>query len=377
MPAVTTFDRDAGREATRSRRASVPCSHFDAVLPVDLGDGWTLWFVQDGFFDWEADGPASTIGEMQYTNSAVVIFDTDGCAEVIVDGPNANGRFGFEFGPNPDSVVWQRFYWPLGAVAENGVLSVTWAQMNYSDRQPTIYEGISRHHGRTFVATYDLGTLERLSWHRFDDLGVGFGFWATPGTDGWVYHFGNPNLLNLAMNGGLGTVRIPQLGTTSAGGHRSQAGSPRCGTASGGRQISIRRNRCSRRAGREHAPAGAGMSTVAGSRRSRTRSSGVPTCGCWLRTSPRSMAGSESVPDADIARGADRDLRATIVATMSCAATVVVWSNAASGSRPRSNPTSTGRSPSTHRRARPTCASVPDRPSGLYRHVKDAGSLDR
>jgi hypothetical protein len=176
--------------------------HYDAVLPVDLGDGRSLWFVQDAFLDWVEDGPASKLSEMQYANSVAIAFDADGCSQLLVDGPNANGRIGFELSPIPNSVVWGHFFWPLAAVVEGGALSVTWAEMKRSPQQPTVFDGIIRHPGRTFVATYDIDTLERLSWERFDDLGFGFGFWAVAGTDGWTYHFGNRNLLNLAMNGG-------------------------------------------------------------------------------------------------------------------------------------------------------------------------------
>jgi hypothetical protein len=176
--------------------------HYDGLLTVDLGDRRSLWFLQDPFLDWVADGPASTFTEMQYANSAVVAFDADGCSQLILDGPNANGRFGFEFGPKPEDVTWKRFFWPLAALVEDDGLSVTWAEMIRSPDQEHMIDGIGRHPGRTFVARYDLETLERLTWDGFDDLGFGFGFWAVAGDDGWIYHFGNRNLLNLAMNGG-------------------------------------------------------------------------------------------------------------------------------------------------------------------------------
>jgi len=179
-----------------------PLRQYDGVLPVDLGGGRSVWLVQDGFLDWEADGVASNLFEMQYANNIAILFDVDGCAQVLVDGPNVNGRFGFELSPLPDSVKMERYYWPLAAVVEDGRLSVTWAQMLLSSRKPTMFDGIERHPGPTFVAQYDIDTLGRISWERFDDHGFGFGFWAAPGEDGWVYHFGNRNLLNLAMNGG-------------------------------------------------------------------------------------------------------------------------------------------------------------------------------
>lgn len=198
--------------------------HYDGVLPVDLGDGRSLWFLQDPFLDWVVDGPASTLTEMQYSNSAVVAFGADGCAQLLVDGPNVNGRFGFEFGPAPEDITWKRFFWPLAALVEADGLSVTWAEMIRSPDQLHMIDGIGRHPGRTFVARYDLETLERLAWDDFEDLGVGFGFWAVAGDDGWTYHFGNPNLLNLAMNGGFGNGPHPATenylgrGPTLAGG---------------------------------------------------------------------------------------------------------------------------------------------------------------
>jgi hypothetical protein len=175
--------------------------HYDGVLTVDLGDRRSAWFLQDPFFDWVADGPGSAFTEMQYANSAVVAFDADGCAQVIV-GSNGNGRFGFEFGPTPEDVTLERFFWPLAAVVEDNGLSVTWAEMIQAPDQLNMIDGIARSPGRTFVARYDVATLERQAWDVFDDLGFGFGFWAVAGDDGWTYHFGNRNLLNLAMNGG-------------------------------------------------------------------------------------------------------------------------------------------------------------------------------
>jgi hypothetical protein len=167
------------------------------VLPIS-GDRY-LWLFNDSFVDYGAVPADEHIHDGTYLHNVALVQDAT-CFQFghrgSVEQPGV-----FEGGLTGDSSA--RFYWPLGGTAENGRIQVFWSEMqNFA--VPDVLNGIRRQPVATWLATYDPGTLQRLSFERAPNDGVLPQYGSAVVDDGeYSYLFGNSNLLRLDDVGGF------------------------------------------------------------------------------------------------------------------------------------------------------------------------------
>lgn len=192
------------------RNGAGPIKGFDSPRIVPMPDGRVLWLMQDAFLDY--DEIPSTMREMRYVNSAVLIQDTASCFTAVAHG-NRRRAQPFEPGTGTDD-PWKRFWWAGGASAASGQLQIMWIEMTHDPAEGRApLDGPSIHPVATWLATYDASSLARISFRRAPDSGVfpivGFDAVDDPSA-GYTYLFGNTFLQNLALE------PVPPFGAHSA-----------------------------------------------------------------------------------------------------------------------------------------------------------------
>ena len=170
---------------------------FDGPRLYPLGDGRTLWILQDTFVDY-ADA-ASSFAFMDYANSTALI--QDGRCFTSLQRGTATHAESFEQGVG--EITFDRYFWPGGGTVKDGKLQMFWMEMV---RDPAVggpFDGISLHPRSTWLATYDARTLQRLDFRPAPNAGVSPVYGYTVVDDGaWSYLFGNTYQQNLALEGG-------------------------------------------------------------------------------------------------------------------------------------------------------------------------------
>lgn len=158
-----------------------------------------VWIFHDTYVGF--DGPVDTLLDVGIQNNIALIQDGT-CFQIVYRGAPDDIHH-FELGVG--EVNGRRFFWPLGGEVYGDQLLIYWAEMVYSERQPTPESGgIIRHPASTWLAAYDAWTLERHYFGPAPNPGVDpqWGF-AVESEGDYSYLFGNPNLLNPEMSGGL------------------------------------------------------------------------------------------------------------------------------------------------------------------------------
>jgi hypothetical protein len=177
------------------KRRIGPLTGWDNLQVYPLTGGRYLWLMQDSFLD--DTGTATRFTEQDYLHNLAMVQDGL-CFELVSRaGLDNHGRV---FEPGRGRNGHTRFFWPLGGALRGERLRVLWAEMRQDD---DVVVGIKRHPARTWLATYDANTLERLRFRRAPNDGVTPQWGFAVATEGdHSYLFGNDNQLNLEMVGG-------------------------------------------------------------------------------------------------------------------------------------------------------------------------------
>ena len=202
---VTRLGCVADRSATaldhtfRSRWG--PIVGLDNAHVIKLGPQRFLWVFNDTYFDY-TNSKTSLADSPSIRNAAVL--QTGNCFRLVRRG-DQNRILSFEPGDARDVTVEgiDRFFWALGGEVRGRRIQIFWAEMK-QDKQPAPSDGIARHPVRTWLATYDARTLERLDFRPAPNDGVfpQYGF-AVASDHQYSYLFGNSNLLNFSLEGGF------------------------------------------------------------------------------------------------------------------------------------------------------------------------------
>ncbi len=175
-----------------------PLLGWDNPHVMELGPDRWLWLVHDTYLDYRGD--AQTLHDVggQIQNAA---FVQEGSCFSVVHGGTPERRRNFETGNGQDSI--ERFLWPLGGEVDGDVLKVFWNETVPADEPTPVGEGITRYPVKTWLAQYDVETLERISFEEAPNSGVDpvYGF-AVASDETHSYLFGNSNQLNLLREGG-------------------------------------------------------------------------------------------------------------------------------------------------------------------------------
>jgi hypothetical protein len=174
-----------------------PIIGADNQHAIRLGRRRTLWLFSDAFID--DTGSARTLTQARMIANAAVI-QRGRCFRIVRANPGARI---VPFEPRRPGMSDERVFWPLGGEAHGDRIFVFWAEMKRNPLPPP-GDGIYRHPVRTWLATYDRATLARIRMRPAPNDGVvpQYGY-AVASDERHTYLFGNPNLLNLAMQGGF------------------------------------------------------------------------------------------------------------------------------------------------------------------------------
>ncbi len=175
-----------------------PLVGWDNAHVMQLGPERWLWLSHDAFLDYVGD--AKTLDDVGAQIQNVAFEQTGTCFSMLHRGTPEERR-NFEIGDG--HVDLSRFLWPLGGEVDGDVVKVFWAETVPSVQSPGPTDGIVRNPTKTWLAEYDLTTLERLSFAPAPNSGVDpiYGF-AVASDDEYSYLFGNTNMLNFALVGG-------------------------------------------------------------------------------------------------------------------------------------------------------------------------------
>jgi hypothetical protein len=177
---------------------SGPLMGADYQHVVALGGNRYAWFFQDAFID--PPGMAFTLTASHFVHN-VALVQTGRCFTMQHRGTASNPR-SFEpgVGEDPQS-VW---FWPMGGQTFNGRLTMFWVRMVRDGYDPPPGDGLGWHPQSVWIATYDAGSLARLSFAPAPNAGVNpiYGY-AVESDDEYTYLFGNTFEQNLAREGGF------------------------------------------------------------------------------------------------------------------------------------------------------------------------------
>jgi len=201
-------DRSPATMAREFRYRIGPLIGWDNPHVIPLGSDRYLWLVHDSYMDYSFE--ATTLREVRPQIQNLAFIQSGSCFSLFHRGTLTRPT-NFEPGRNADPP--NSFFWPLGGMRDGARVKVFWARMAVSTTQPGPWEGIVRHPTGTWVGEYDARTLERLAFYRSPSndarepqgasrFKVQYGF-AVESTRTYSYLFGNANMLNLAMSGGL------------------------------------------------------------------------------------------------------------------------------------------------------------------------------
>ena len=175
-----------------------PLLGWDNPHVIELGPNRWLWLVHDTYLDHSGTATDLVDVDHQVQNAA---FVQNGRCFAVQHGGTPELRKNFESGDA--RIAPAHFLWPLGSEVHENKLFVFWAETTTAtDPQPNGH-GITRYPVATWLATYDVETLKRLSFDPAPNAGIEpiYGF-AVSSDDEYSYLFGNTNQLNFWRNGG-------------------------------------------------------------------------------------------------------------------------------------------------------------------------------
>jgi hypothetical protein len=174
-----------------------PIMGHDEPRTLSLGDGRTLWVLQDTFIDYHYS--ANSFADMDYVNNTALI--QEGLCFTMLEGGTPSHAESFELGDAPMSP--ERYFWAGGGTVTGGKLLMFWLEFNRGTVPMGPMDGFGFHPVKTWLATYDLKTLKRLSFGPAPNSGVSPAYGYGVADDGeWTYLFGNSDQQDLALEGG-------------------------------------------------------------------------------------------------------------------------------------------------------------------------------
>jgi hypothetical protein len=181
-------------EFFRARMGPVLGHDYQHVYP--LGGERYLWLFQDTFVD--QPGVADELDEATFAHNTAFV-QTGRCFTLYHRGSSTAPT---SFEPGTGEQALSRWFWPLGGELAGNRLSVFWAEMS-KDPDPGSGDGLGWHPARTWLATYDAATLERLEFAPAPNSGTTpiYGYAVASDTH-HTYLFGNTFDQNLARQGG-------------------------------------------------------------------------------------------------------------------------------------------------------------------------------
>jgi hypothetical protein len=176
---------------------------YPHVLPIGP-DRW-LWLFQDVFVDHA--GAATDLGAADFVHNAAVV--QSGRCFTLIHGGTTDHPHSFALGPGignepTDEEKVRRWWWPLGSAVDGDVVRVFWVEMRQDQARPPDAEGLPYAPSDTWLGTYRLDDLSRVSFEQAPDDGVkpiyGYGVVTD---DQYSYLFGNSYLQDFWTEGGF------------------------------------------------------------------------------------------------------------------------------------------------------------------------------
>ncbi|MCU1389753.1 MAG: hypothetical protein JWL72_3091 [Ilumatobacteraceae bacterium] len=184
-----------GLESFFSARVGPVIGH-DSPRVIPLGGQRFLWLLQDTFIDYT--GRAATMSAGQYISSTALVQDGR-CFTALQRGTTA-AVLSFDPGTGES---FNDFFWPAGGSVNGSTLSLFWIEIIRDPVPADPLDGSNVHPVKTWLATYDVQSLQRLSFVPAPNPGVApiYGFAVADDGD-YSYLFGNSFVENLSREGG-------------------------------------------------------------------------------------------------------------------------------------------------------------------------------
>ena len=165
---------------------------------VPLGGGRYAWFFQDAFID--PTGAAARLDQSHFVHNLLLL--QDGACFTMLHRGAFDQPLSFEPGNGENPT--KKWFWPMGAEASGGVLRMFWVEMVRDPYDPGPGDGLGWHPVRTWLATYDARTMQRLSFALAPNSGAApvYGY-AVASDASYTYLFGNTFEQNLVREGGF------------------------------------------------------------------------------------------------------------------------------------------------------------------------------
>lgn len=175
-----------------------PLLGWDNPHVTRLGDDRWLWLLHDTYLDYTGTAADLNVLGHQIQNAAMI--QTGSCFSIQHRGTPTR-RVNFEVGD--ERISADNFLWPLGSEVDGDRLWVFWGETTTAEVTPPRGEGISRYPIATWLASYDVETLERRSFEPAPNPGIDpvYGF-AVSSDETHTYLFANTNQLNYLREGG-------------------------------------------------------------------------------------------------------------------------------------------------------------------------------
>ena len=175
-----------------------PVIGWDYQHVYPLGGDRYLWLFQDAFVD--HSGTAATLDRASFVHNAALL--QQGSCFTLLHRGSTSRPAPFEAGAGGGTL--SRWYWPMGGELSNGRLQVFWAEMVKDGYDPHPPDGLGWHPVRTWLATYDAGSLARLSFVAAADSSASpiYGY-AVASDATHTYLFGNTFEQNMVREGGF------------------------------------------------------------------------------------------------------------------------------------------------------------------------------
>jgi hypothetical protein len=188
----------AGLDAFFADRVG-PVLGWDYQHVVPLGGGRHLWLFQDTFID--HTGGAARLDQASFVHNAALV--QDGRCFTLLHAGTAAAPDEFEPGDGTGDTL-SKWFWPMGGDSDGTTAWVFWAEMVKDPIDPAPPDGLGWHPERTWVATYDAATLERLDFRPAPNDGAApiYGY-AVESDSTYSYLFGNTFEQNLTREGGF------------------------------------------------------------------------------------------------------------------------------------------------------------------------------
>lgn len=179
----------------RERVGPVLGEDYQHVYP--LGGKRYLWLFQDTFVD--HSGAVTHLGRSAFAHNVAMV--QDGACFTLYHRGTTGRPSAFEQGDG--DAPTKKWFWPMGGELVNGRLSVFWVEMRKDPYNPDPPDGLGWHPVRTWLATYDPATLQRLSFRTAPNASPSPVYGYAVATQGeWTYLFGNTFEQNMLREGG-------------------------------------------------------------------------------------------------------------------------------------------------------------------------------